>query len=1664
MESFGDYILSEQIEETRASLIYRATRAKDDSGRHFILKLLNTDNPSPSEIARFHKEYELIKGIEDEAIIKVYDVVEEDGRVALVLEDFAGISLEKASDEGLLPLETFLSIGIKISRALEKLHVNGIIHKDIKPHNLLYNSATNQVKLSDFGISSELTHAQSILTEGALIDGTLAYMAPEQTGRMNRSISYHSDLYSLGITFYEMLTGRLPFDDMTDPVAYFHAHIAKRPVPPSELNSALPQVLSDIVMKLMAKEFEDRYQSAAGLRHDLQICLDQLRDKGVIEPFPIAARDTRLNFSLPRRLIGRDQETTQVMNAFRRVEKGKLVLALISGDSGAGKTFFVAENRKAIETRNGFVCSGAFETPDQAIPYSGFIFAFQDLLNQLLAESADRIAAWRENLLEALGSGGRLLTDIIPELTMIIGEQPELPDLDSEEARNRFNFAFKNFIRVFAKRSHPLAVILDDLHLADPASLDLLGFLAAEQDLEYFFLVGTFRSDAPDYRALDDTVQKIRDKNIDLEEIILAPLDPDQVNTFIAHVLQSEAAATKPLSEIIHKKTNGMPLFVAEFIGTIQKQDLLTYQADHGWQWDLDKISRLTFTDNVVEMMAARIKTLPGDVLETIKTAACIGSRFDLEALSLLLNRPLMAVLDDVSTAAAEDLVRQDAHEYRFQHEKIREAAYSLIEKGDRPQLHHRIGELMLTRARNRETGLKDDIFYIARHLNAGVETISDPDTRRELAWLNFLAGEKAKSSTAYDAAVEYFSLAASLLPENKWTKHYDFCRALHMLLAETLFLTGRIDEADKVFEELLENTGDNISRADVYSLMVTLNTAIDKPDQALEIGLRGLDLLGVKMPENPGKATILLNVLKVRLAQGKTRTEDLAKLPALTDPRQKAIMNLLSMLGAPAYYVNPTLFAVIITRGVMLSLRHGLPDLAAYGMIAMGLIMGSRLGFYNYGYRLGQAGLEVMKRFNDVKSFARSYFIYAYFILPWCEHARNCLPYLSKAYQYGMETGDVVFTGHSINVTAAYRIFAGLPLDTVFEEHQAHKTFLEKIDSPFILNNYLDTYEIVSQLKGAADQDDKHIQTKWDVRQERLQAIEDENLQLGMFIHYVKRKMIMFLFGNYRECFALSLKAEDVVEYGMGTMYVSEHYFLWCLSAAALYGSGTAAEKKEYAGIIRKGLKKFKRWSRSCPENFRHKELLLRAEWARIRDRRSEAMKLYHESLVDARQNDFIHEVGLAGELAANFYFALGYDEIGRAYIIEARNAFHRWGATAKVRRLEQIYPDVGSILRVRTGTGDETSSTITASVIDLSTLRKTLKTIAEEKIHSRMLEKVIRASVEFAGAQQGMLILRTRSTNDYEQAEAGEKATDIIDSLFVEAEWNVNTKTMTIMQSTPVADKDTISRVALNYVARSARSVVVHNAQEPQQLLPKLQTEPYIVENKVKSLLCMPIMANAGGSDDLELIGLFYFENNLTSHAFTRERLETLEIISLSAAGRLELSKKAVTDGLTELYNHDYFQNMLQQEVLLAKRKGRELSMVMIDIDHFKHFNDSWGHQAGDLVLKEVATTIRESCRGSDIVARYGGEEMALLLHETPPRDAFNLAENIRRKIESLRITYQDQEQLRVTISLGVAGFPVHAKDRKNIVKKADDALYLSKKNGRNRTTLSESSEGNG
>ncbi len=1642
MEKLQGYKITEKLDETRHSVVYRGKRDGDNNS--YAIKVLKTEFPSPAEIARFYQEYEIIKNIDFEGVIKTYDIIDHSGGVALILEDFNGISLKQLLKDGPLPVKAFLTIACNLAEILGHLHKQNIIHKDIKPHNILINKKNGQVKLTDFGIAAELTGENREIYRPEVIEGTLSYMSPEQTGRMNRSIDYRTDFYSLGVTFYELLTGLLPFES-DNPLEIIHAHIAKNPMLPSDIVKDIPLVLSNIIIKLLAKTAEDRYQNGFGLMADLHKCFKLIESKEKIEVFELGERDISIKLNIPQKLVGREKEIDLLLKTFLRASQGSLEMVMVSGYSGIGKSALINEIHKPIAVKNGYFISGKYEKFSRNVPYSSFIQAFKGLITQILTESKIRISYWRENILKALGPNGQVIADIVPEVELIIGKQPDIPLLEPEETKNRFFLACRQFVKAFAKKDHPLVIFMDDMQWVDSGSLSILTRLVKDTEVEYLFIIGAFRDNEVDESHILALAQEeVIKSGVKIEHITLPPLNINQTNTFISEFLKCPLSRSYELAELIVRKTHGNPFFVKQFLSTIYKEQLLIIEPETGWSWDLENIDLMQVTDNVVDLMARQITGLQENTRDALIASACIGSQFTLEALSFILEKPVKETLEYLSDAIDEGFIIQSKNIYLFQHDRIQEAAYSLIPIEKRNEVHHKIGRYGLDSIQ--KTELEENIFYIVDQLNFGKNLLSKPEDQEELAHLNLMAGKRAKNSSAYASAVNYLRIGRSLLQEQSWGKDYVLTWVFSLELAECEYLTGNLKNAEEIFDDVLKNATTNLDKAKVYNLMIMLNTTAGNLDEAVSLGLKGLKLFNIKLSKKTGSFRIIMELLKVAWFHRKIKIEDIADLPPMTDPEMIEVVTLFSNTGTPAYYVNTKLFAAMITMAIKFFLKYGLPDFASFGLIPFGLIIGSRFGKYENGYRYGKIGLKLIDKSNSKPFLAKSYFTFAYFIHSWQKPARDCIPYFSHAYLCGLESGDLIFTGHTINSMTAYRMFIGDHLDDIFRDHKHYMNFLKEQKDPFIINNYMDTFQLFLSLKNPEDEItgaeiDDHGQEK------RLAEILEANNTLGLALHLIKKLISHFIMGRHTACVDIIDELDPIISITVGTLYTVEYHFYSALTFAALCPEKGDRKRKRYIKSIRKSLKKMKHWVDNCPENFLHKYLLIDAELARISGDSGKAINRYHSAIISAKENGFTQNEAIASERAAKYHLSMGYDEIARVYMTDARNKYDRWGASAKATALEHDFTHLVAASTRPGPSGSSSGLTGTSSIIDLKTLRNALKTIAEEKIFSKMIEKTIQTAIEFAGAQKGFLMLR-KDTDQTQEA-----------NLLIEAEWSVDTGSFSILQSTPIEESTNLSHTVVNYVKRTGKSVVIENASEPQNILPQLQSETYILNNKIKSILCMPITADSDAG--IEMIGLLYFENNRATDTFTEERIETLEIISLSAAGRLELSKKAITDGLTGLFNHDYFQNMLQQEILFTLRQGHDLSLIMIDIDRFKLFNDKWGHQVGDLVLKTVSETIRNSCRSSDIVARYGGEEIAILLRETGPETARDLAEKIRMTIKNLEVQHPDKRHhlLKVTISAGVAGFPAHARSKNSLIKKADDALYLSKKNGRDQVSLAAS-----
>ncbi len=1673
MEKFADYLLSKKIHETRNSIIYRGH--KENENVPVIIKLLKTKCPTPSEIARFTQEYNLLRTLDIQNVIKIYELVKDDDQYAIIEEDFGGISLKDSLRSKELDLKSLLQISAKISGTLGLIHKNNIIHLDIKPDNILINTEKSEVKITDFGISAVLTHANDELYNPDVIEGTLSYMSPEQTGRMNRGVDYRTDIYSLGATFYEMLTGDVPFKSK-DPMELIHAHIARQPLPPHLLNASLPAVLSSIVMKMLSKNPEERYQNCLGVMADIDECLHQLDQKGSVDDFPIATKDISIRFNIPRSLVDRENERIELMQCFERTCKGLSEMMMVTGPPGIGKSALVNEIYKPIVAKNGYFIFGKYDQFRKDVPFSAIIQSFQGLIRQIISESEEKIQAWREKLLLALGPNGKVIMDVIPELELIIQTQPELPVLGPEEAMNRFNLVFQKFVNVFTTEEHPVALFLDDLQWADQASLKFLENLMTTYETKYLFLLGAYRdNETNDAHPLTLMLTKISKKGRKIRNITLGPLNVQGINMIIMNVLLCDADKSMPLAELISKKTAGNPFFVIQFLKNAYDHHLLQLNPQTGWEWDIQKIREMQVTENVVQFMAEKISHFPKKTQDILKICACIGNRFDLELLSVVSGKSIEETLADLTSAIQEDMISLHGNIYKFLHDRIQEAAYSMIPEKEKEAMHYRIGKNVLEKTDT--DNLNDKIFYIVDQLNRGIKLVSGEDEEIMLARLNLQAAQKSKKSTAYASSSSYLKTAMGLLPEHGWQSHHELTYSIYREALECEYFNLHFSEAEKIFNIVVQNAKSNIEKSNVHTLMIILYTTQGNYEAALKVGIEGMKMLGFDVPEKISDARVGRELLKLRLLFGRRKIEDLIDMQYVTMPNNLDEAKLLAAeyavrhpaksldhpelvlwemisyaylaihTGTVAFYANPNLFAYIVINGVYQLLDYEVNfEYSPFALIAMGSIVGSSLGFYQYGYRFGLAALAINEKIADTKNRCRIEFAFPMFVQHWKKHARYDLDYFRNAYKNGIENGDLIFSGHSVNLIGMTRMMLGDNIDDLLEEYVKYKDFQLGGKDPFIARNYQENTRMCLSLKGLTESKGGLNGDGFD-EEEQANYYKSENNLLGTFYFSLVRLRINYLFGELSKCRNLVSEMQEIVRQktALGNLHIPEFYLYHSLTLTASYSEANATQKTKYFVRLKANQMKMQKWAKSCPENFQHKYDLVAAEMMKMSGRFREAQHLYHEAIEGARVNGYQQLEAIGCERLALLYIDCSCKDEAGFFMQRAHRSYLSWGASAKAQDLEEKYPSMipreqkqqttGSITvtgsSVRMTLSGATETTSSTNMLDLSTAMKVSQIISSEIILDRLLEKIMHMSITNAGAQRGYLILESEG------------------ELTIEASEDVDKNELMVMQSMPLKDCPHICHSIVNYVYHSGENIVLGNAAREGLFT----NDPYITRVQCKSVLCTPIMSKG------KLSGILYIENNISENAFTPERLEILQSFSVQAAISIEnarLFDLATTDGMTKLYVHRYFQLLLDQEIKRSQRNHKKFSLVMMDIDNFKSFNDTYGHQLGDRVLKDVAATAKKISRAGDIAARYGGEEFIMILPETDSGQAMILAERIRANVADIEIPHEGKN-LNVTISLGVSTYPNHAGEKEALIRAADDALYTSKHKGKNCVSLS-------
>ena len=878
----------ERLRDDAEFILYRAHANQSEPPSLLVLAPVST-RPSPETLKKLDHEYSLRSELDSAWSVRPLSLSEQDEQMTLVLEDPGGETLD-GFIAGAMELAQFLRLGVGLAIALGGLHSRKLIHKDVKPTNVLVDSATGHARLIGFGIASRLRREHQTPEPPEFIAGTLPYMAPEQTGRMNHSIDSRSDLYAFGVTLYEMLTGELPFT-ASDPLEWIHCHIARRPTPPHERVKAVPASVSAIVMKLLAKTPEERYQTAAGVESDLRRCLAEWEAHGSIADFSPGQHDAPDRLLVPEKLYGRVREIETLLAAFDRiVAGGRPELVLVSGYSGVGKSAVVNELHKPLVPPRGLFASGKFDQYKRDIPYATLAQAFQSLIRPLLSKSEEELSKWRNALHEALDPNGQLIVGLVPELKAVIGEQPVVPELPHQDAQRRFHLVFRRFINVFARPEHPLALFLDDLQWLDAATLDLMEYLLAQPDGKHLMLIGAYRSnEVGPAHPLMRKLQDMRQAGALLQDIVLAPLTREDVNELIADSLHCEQRHSGPLAELVHEKTAGNPFFAIQFISALFEEGLLTFDPIDGrWAWDLSRIHAKGYTDNVADLVIRKLTRLVPETQKALKQLACLGNSAEFSTVRVVYQDSMEQMHAQLAEAVDAGLILRSRESYHFLHDRVQEAAYSLIPQGLRAETHLRIGMLMASSSPPDK--IEEGIFEIVSQLNRGSHLIASITEREHVAELNLIAGRRAEISTAYASALKYLHAGRGLLTDETWKNNYDLVFSIEYLLAECELMTTEMAAAENRLSMLGERAKSAHDIALVTRLRLTLYTALDRSNRAVEVFLEYLRGRGTDWSVHPTEEDVLREYEQIWALLEKRQIEELIDLMVWTLPGEKQL------------------------------------------------------------------------------------------------------------------------------------------------------------------------------------------------------------------------------------------------------------------------------------------------------------------------------------------------------------------------------------------------------------------------------------------------------------------------------------------------------------------------------------------------------------------------------------------------------------------------------------------------------------------------------------------------------------------------------------------------------------------------------------------------------
>ncbi|CAN5924293.1 hypothetical protein BH11MYX4_BH11MYX4_04320 [soil metagenome] len=1253
--------ITEVVHASAPRVVYRGTRRAD--GEPVILKTLLAQYPRKRDVAEIRREYQIADRLRLDGVIRVHSLVTFGaGNVAIEMEPF-GLSLADTMAErngSPFSIERFFDVAVRLAQILGRLHEHNVVHKDVAPRNVLIEPSTGELRLIDFGIASELSRERPAVTLSVRLEGSLPYISPEQTGRMNRDVDYRSDYYSLGCTFFELLTGRLPFSAETA-LEWVHQHISQPAPSARALRPEVPEVLSRIVAKLMSKSVEDRYQSTFGLIADLERC------RASSAPLLLGEVDVSRKFQIPQNLYGRERELEQLRGMFDDVAHGLPRVCLVSGDAGVGKSALVNELSKSIVGKNGYLIQGKFDQFLQSSAYRAFGLAFRGLLQQLLGESEQRLERWRRALRSALGPNGRLIADLVPELELIIGAQPSVPELPPTEAQNRFQLVFVSFIKVFANEEHPLVVFMDDLHWSDIPTLHLIQRLVTARELAHLFIIGAYRSAevvaGHPLRLAMNEIGKTRE----VVDLALEPLDHDAVARLTADTLHCGVERARPLGDLIHDKTRGNAFFISQLLGSLDEQGAIAFDPDKGqWTWDIEVARRAESGDNVVDFMVTSLRRLSEETQRVLELAACIGNTFDLETLSVIHQRSMEetgaalgeAVQRNVLSPLTDDytLVGFNAT-YKFQHDRVQQAAYALIDGDRRQSVHLSVGRLIQAHTTKEE--LDGRLIDIVGHLNAGRALIEDVEERRELARLNLRAGLEAQRSSAYESALGFLRIGREMLPADAWTSDYDLTLALSTAYQQCAYLTGDYDEANAWTETMLQRARTPLEKAEILSARTRQYATIGKMRESIRAAIAGLSLLGVGFTEKPGPEAVAEEVAAVARNLAGRSIPDLIHAPALTEPSERVAMRLLMEIF-PAAFLSGSgdLFPYLVLKSVNISLRHGTGPESAFSYAAYGMLLCGALNDPALGFEYGKLAVAMNEQLDDIALKSRVIYVYAMFVHHWSAHWSSMTPWFRKGIEAGYQSGDLLYLAYSAQDCIIWD--PKLDLETASEEQRGYLRIVADCEYKDSLDSGTLFLQMQLNFRGLTDglysmSDDTFDEAA------TLAGMRDRAFMTGVANYQIYKSEIHHFYGDHAGALEYIEAQDAMIASSMSLPQLVRFVIVAFLTRAALDPQGSRER-------LAADLRQMSSWADHCPENFEHLRAMMRAELARVEGRPEEALQLYEQAIAAAQANDYRRDEAMANELAGKCLLGLGLPRAAEGYLRAARYLYYRWGATRKV------------------------------------------------------------------------------------------------------------------------------------------------------------------------------------------------------------------------------------------------------------------------------------------------------------------------------------------------------------------------------------------------------------